>query len=170
MSGDRRRRARAADTLARRDPGGVLYGAVVTAGVLAAISANISHVHRVALGVASVLVAYWLAHVYVASQEMLFEGDHGPLHRRIRSAAAEEITILVGGVPAVVVYLAAHFVADLTASNAAFVALWFSVAFLFVIGYLGAHRAGITGWRLAVESLGAASLGALAVVGKLLMH
>jgi len=163
-------RGRVADTLARRDPGAVLYGAVVTAGVLAAVSANISHVHRVALGVGSVLVAYWLAHVYVASQEMLFEGDHGPLRRRILSAAAEETPILVGGVPAVLVYLTAHFVAGLSASKAAFVALWFSVAFLLVIGYLGAHRAGITGWRLAVESFGAASLGVLAVLAKLFLH
>ncbi len=137
---------------------------------MAAVSANISHVHRVALGVGAVLVAYWLAHVYVATQEMLFEGDPGPLHRRIPSAAVEEGSVLVGGVPAVVVYLASHELAGLPASSAALWALWFSVAFLFVIGYLGAHRAGITGWRLAVESFGAASLGFLAVLAKLFLH
>jgi hypothetical protein len=163
-------RRRAADALARRDPGNVLYGAVVTAGVLATVSANISHVHRVALGVGSVLVAYWLAHVYTATQAMLFEGDHGPLRHRFRSAAAKEAPILVGGVPAVVVYLAAHELAGLSASNAAFCALWFSVAFLFAIGYLGAHRAGIRGWRLAIESTGAASLGLVAVLAKFFLH
>ena len=163
-------RRRAADALARRDPGNLLYGAVVTAGVLAAVSANISHVHRVALGVGSVLVAYWLAHVYTATQAMLFEGDHGPLRHRFLSAAAKEAPILVGGVPAVVVYLAAHELGGLSASNAAFCALWFSVAFLFTIGYLGAHRAGIRGWRLAIESAGAASLGIVAVLAKFFLH
>ncbi|HEX5920018.1 MAG TPA: hypothetical protein VFY76_19310 [Nocardioides sp.] len=163
-------RHRAADALARRDPGNVLYGAVVTAGVLAAVSANVSHVHRVALGVGSVLVAYWLAHVYTATQAMLFAGDHGPLRHRFLSAAGEEAAILVGGVPAVVVYLVAHELGGWSATRAAFGALWFSVVFLFTIGYLGAHRAGIRGWRLAIESVGAASLGLVAVLAKFVLH
>lgn len=165
-----RRRTRVADTLARRDPGGVLYGAVITAGVLAAVSANVSHVHRVALSVGAVVVVYWLAHVYTETQEMLFEGDHRPLYHRTPAAAAKEAFILVGGVPAVAVYLAAHELAGLSATRSAYWALWCSVAFLFLIGYLGAHRAGIRGWRLALESAGAASLGVLAVLGKLFLH
>ena len=162
-------RLRAADTLARRDPGGLLYGAVITAGVLAAVSANNSHIHRVALSVGAVVVVYWLAHVYTESQEMLFHGDHRPLHRRTPHAAAKEVFILVGAVPAVVVYLALDLV-GLSATNAAYWALWFSVAFLAVIGYLGAHRAGMQGWRLGLESAGAASLGVLAVLGKVFLH
>jgi hypothetical protein len=143
---------------------------VVTAGALAAVSATASHVERVALGVGSVLVSYWLAHVYVATQEMLFEGHDAPIHCRIPPAAAEEASILVWGVPAVVVYLTSHFLAGLPAGSAALGALWFSVAFLFLIGYLGAHRAGRSGWRLAEESFGAASLGLLAVLAKYLLH
>ncbi|WP_299923630.1 hypothetical protein [uncultured Nocardioides sp.] len=168
MSGGRRR-TQAADELARRDPGGLLYGAVITAGVLAAVSANVSHVQRVALSVAAVVVVYWLAHVYTESQEMLYEGDHRPLHRRTPHAAAKEVSILVGAVPAVAVYVLLHLL-GLSATGSAYWALWFSVAFLSVIGYLGAHRAGMTGWRLALESAGAASLGVLAVLGKLFLH
>jgi hypothetical protein len=159
-----------ADGLASRDPGGILYGAVVTAGSLAAVSANISHVHRVAFGVGFVLAAYWLAHVYIATQQMLFEGDRRSLPRRSSTAAAAEASVLVGGLPAILVYLGAHELAGLSVSSAALWALYFSVAFLFVLGYLGAHRAGITGWRLAVESFGAASLGVLAVLAKLALH
>ncbi|WP_019144593.1 hypothetical protein [Aeromicrobium massiliense] len=161
---------RLVEVLVRRDPGNVLYGAVVTAGVLAAVSAEISHVHRVALGVGASLLAYWLAHVYTATQAMLFDGHRGSLPRRFGSAAGEEAGILVGGVPAVVVYLAGHDLVELSASDAAFCALWFSVGFLFLIGYLGAHRAGIRGWWLLVESIGAASLGVLAVAVKFLLH
>src|SRR5690242_16674851 len=98
-------RRRAADTLARRDPGGILYGAVITAGSLAAVSANLSHAPRVALSVAAVVVVYWLAHVYTESQEMLFEGDRRPLHRRTPHAAAKEVSILWGAMPALAVYL-----------------------------------------------------------------
>ena len=162
-------RLRAADTLARRDPGGLLYGAVITAGVLAAVSATNSHIHRVALSVGAVVVIYWLAHVYTESQEMLFHGDHRPLYRRTPHAAAKEVFILVGAVPAVAVYLLLD-VLGMTASGAAYWALWFSVAFLAVIGYLGAHRAGMQGWRLLLESAGAASLGVLAVLGKVFLH
>jgi hypothetical protein len=167
---NRGHRLRAADTLARRDPGGLLYGAVITAGVLAAVSANNSHIHRVALSVVAVVVVYWLSHVYTESQEMLFEGDHRPLHRRTPAAAAKEVFILVGAVPALAVYLALVELAGLSASGAALWALWSSVAFLSVIGYLGAHRAGMHGWRLVLESAGAASLGVLAVLGKLFLH
>ncbi|HSF36388.1 MAG TPA: hypothetical protein VLA70_09755 [Nocardioides sp.] len=162
-------RRRAADTLARRDPGGLLYGAVIAAGSLAAVSANLSHAHRVALSVTAVVVTYWLAHVYTESQEMLFEGDHRPLYRRTPHAAAKEVSILVGAAPAVAVYLVLYLL-GLSSSGAALWALWFSVAFLSVIGYLGAHRAGIGGWRLVLESAGAASLGVLAVMGKLFLH
>lgn len=166
----RGKRRRVSDVLARHDPGGVLYGAVVTAGTLAAVSANVSHVRRVALAVVVVLVAYWLAHVYVATQRMLFSPDAGPLHRRVGSAASEEATVLLGGTPAVLVYVAAHWLVGLDARAAALTGLWFSVGFLFVIGYLGAHRAGMRGWGLALESCGAGSLGILAVVAKLLLH
>lgn len=163
-------RRRAADALAGRDPGGLLYGAVVTAAVLAAVSANVAHVDRVALGVGFVLVGYWLAHVYTSTLAMLFEGDRRPLRRRVPAAAAEEAVILLGGMPAVVVYVALHGLAGWPAGSAALGALWFSVVFLFLIGYLGAHRAGIRGRRLVLESLGAASLGLLAVFAKLLLH
>jgi hypothetical protein len=159
-----------ADLVARHDPGGVLYGAVVTAGTLAAVSANVSHVRRVALAVAVVLVAYWLAHVYVATQQMLFDGSSRSLLGRIRTAAREEATVLVGGLPAVLVYLAAYWLLGAEARTAALGALWFSVGFLFLIGYLGAHRAGMRGAALLVESCGAGSLGILAVVAKLLLH
>ena len=162
-------RSRAADTLARRDPGSILYGAVITAASLAAVSANISHVHRVALSVGAVVFVYWLAHVYTETQEMLFEGDRRPLHRRTPHAAAKEVFILVGAVPAVVVYILLDLL-GMSASGAAYWALWFSVGFLAVIGYLGAHRADIRGWRLVLESAGAASLGVLAVLGKLFLH
>ena len=114
-------------------------------------------------------VVYWLAHVYTETQEMLFEGDRRPLYRRTPHAAAKEVFILVGAVPAVVVYLLLDLL-GMSASGAAYWALWFSVAFLAVIGYLGAHRADIRGWRLVLESAGAASLGVLAVLGKLFLH
>ena len=54
----------------------------MTASSLAAVSANVSEVRRVAVSVGAVSVVYWLAPVYTEAQEMLFEGDRRPLYRR----------------------------------------------------------------------------------------
>jgi CRISPR/Cas system-associated exonuclease Cas4 (RecB family) len=163
------RRAAVEERLARADPGGLLYGGIVTAAVLAAVSAKSHDTARVAVAVGGVLLVYYLAHVYVETQAMQFAGDDRLLHLRVVAAAREEVSVLQGGVPAIVVYVVGYLL-GLGSTNAALVALWFSVGFLLVIGYLGAHRAGLTGWRLAVESGAAGAFGLLAVFGKLLLH
>jgi len=163
-------RLRAADAVARHDPGGLLYGAVVTAGSLAAVSINVAHAHRVALGVITVLVAYWLAHVYVRAEQLIFTTEHQGFPQRLASAAAHETSVLWGGLPAVLVYSGAYWLAGAETRTAALIALWFSIGFLIVIGYLGAHRAGVRGWALVLESAGAGSLGLVAVLAKLTLH
>jgi CRISPR/Cas system-associated exonuclease Cas4 (RecB family) len=163
------RRAAIEERLAAADPGGLLYGGIVTAAVLATVSAHSDSKTRVALSVGGVLVIYFLAHVYVETQAMQFAGDDRLLHLRVGVAARNEVSVLEGGIPAIVVYLVGYLL-GLRSSSAALVALWFSVAFLVVAGYLGAHRAGLTGWRLAVESGAAGAFGLLAVFGKLLLH
>jgi len=163
-------RQRAADTVASHEPGGLLYGAVVTAGSLAAVSINVAHVHRVALAVVAVLVCYWLAHVYVATQHDLYTSGSRRLPGRLSEAAGREAAVLWGGIPAVVVYCVSYWLLGVEAQAAALVALWFSIGFLVLIGYLGAHRAGMRGWVLALEAAGAGSLGLLAVLAKLAIH
>jgi len=163
------RRSALAARIAAADPAGLLYGGIVTAAVLAAVSAHSSDRTRVALAVGGVLFVYFLAHVYVETQAMQFAGDERLLHRRVVVAARAEVSVLEGGIPAIVVYLLGYWL-GLSSTNAALVALLFSVAFLVVVGYLGAHRAGMTGWRLVVESSAAGIFGLLAVFGKLLLH
>ena len=71
-------RLRAADAVARHDPGGLLYGAVVTAGSLAAVSINVAHAHRVALGVITVLVALAIHGFVVLPLWVRIMGGMGP--------------------------------------------------------------------------------------------
>jgi len=78
--------------------------------------------------------------------------------------------VLKGGIPALAVYAVGGLLFGLDRATAAVVALDFSVAFLVLVGYLGAHRAGMPGRQALVEAAAAGMLGALAVFAKTLLH
>jgi hypothetical protein len=164
------RRTDLAEWIAHADPAGLLYGGIVTASVLATVSAHSESKEYVALATFGVLVLYWFAHVYVKTQTMQYDGDRRAIHRRIGEAARHEASVLKGGIPALTVYVVCAFLFGLQRGAAAFVALDFSVVFLVVVGYLGAHRAGLPGRQALVEAAGAGLLGALAVFAKVLLH
>lgn len=159
-----------AEWIAHADPAGLLYGGIITASVLATVSAHADSKEHVALATFGVLVLYWLAHVYVKTQTMQYDGDRRPIHHRIGEAARHESSVLKGGVPALTVYAACAFLLGIPRGAAAFVALDFSVVFLVLVGYLGAHRAGMPGRQALIEAAGAGLLGALAVLAKVLLH
>ena len=162
-------RIRAARWVTRADPGGLLYGAIISAGVLVTVSALTEGAERVVITTSTFLVVYWMAHVYIETLSTQFRGDRNPFARRLQHAAGHEASVLKGGAPAIVVYLVASLLgADPT--NAAAAAAYFSVALLVVIGYLGAHQAGVRGWPLLGEVAAAGSFGLLIVAGKAFLH
>ena len=155
--------------MAGADPSGLLYGAIVTAAVLAAVSAHDDDSKRVVLTTAAFLVVYWMAHVYIATLSTQFEGDSRAFLPRLLVASRHETGVLKGGVPALVIYGIAYlFLRDV--SDAAAVAVYSSVVLLMVFGYLGAHRAGLRGRAMAGEVAGAACFGIIIVIGKSLLH
>ena len=155
--------------MTRADPGGLLYGAIVSAAVLVTVSAHAETTDHVVIATSVFLVVYWMAHVYIETLSTQFRGDQYPFGRRLRHAAGHEASVLKGGAPAIVVYtLASLLGAD--PSNASAAAAYFSVALLVVIGYLGAHQAGVRGWPLLGEVAAAGSFGILIVIGKTLLH
>ncbi|MET0838049.1 MAG: hypothetical protein ABWY19_04660 [Marmoricola sp.] len=162
-------RVRAARWLAGADPGGLLYGAIVSAAVLVTVSAHAEDTDHVILATSVFLVVYWMAHVYIETLSTQFRGDQKPFASRLRHAAGHEASVLKGGAPAIVVYAVAS-LAGADPSNAAAAAAYFSVALLVVIGYLGAHHAGVRGWPLVGEVAAAGSFGVLIVLGKTLLH
>lgn len=156
--------------LRRSDAGGLLYGAVVSGAALAAISGHADTSTRVVIPTLFVLAIYWLAHVYIHTlSQQLRGGDTRMLVRRMATSAREEATVLLGGLPAIAVYVIVD-AAGGSPSTAAFVALFFLVALLFVVGYLGARLAGLSGISTAVEAAGAGFFGILIVVMKTLLH
>jgi len=156
--------------LARSDPGGLLYGAVVSGAALAAISAHADGTTRVVIPTFVVLAIYWLAHVYIHTlSKQLAGGDTRLLWHRVATYAREEVPVLLGGLPALAVYVVAD-LAGGSPSTAAFTALLFLVALLFVVGYMGARLAGLTGLAAMVEAAGAGFFGVLIVIMKTLLH
>ncbi len=151
------------------DPAGLLYGAIVSAAVLATVSAHAEGSTFVGVATALVLVVYWLSHVYIDTLSRQFEGDSRHFLLRLRTASAHEASVLKGGLPAIVVYVVAS-LAGAEIDAAAAVAVYFTVFLLAGVGYLGAHQAGVRGRAVLLEVAGAASFGLLIVAAKTLLH
>ena len=138
-------RTAAAGWLASTDPAGLLYGAIVSAAVLATVSAHAEG--RVFVGVATalVLVVYWMAHVYIARSPASWTATPGtscsacapPRSRdqRPQGRAAGHRRLRRGER------------AGAEVDTAAAAAVYFTVVLLAAVGYLGAHQAGLTGAR-----------------------
>jgi hypothetical protein len=162
-------RVRAAGWLTNADPAGLLYGAIVSAAVLATVSAHAEGSEFVAVATAMVLVVYWMAHVYIDALSRQFDGDTRHFLLRLRTASGHETSVLKGGVPAILVYLAAS-AAGMAIASAAAAAVYFTIVLLAAVGYLGAHQAGLRGRAVLLEVAGAASFGVLIVAAKALLH
>ena len=159
----------AAGRVGSADPAGLLYGAIVSAAVLATVSAHAEAHLYVGVATALVLVVYWMAHVYIRTLSRQFEGDDRRFLVRLRTSSTQETSVLKGGVPAILVFVAAG-LAGAETDTAAAVAVYFSVLLLAAVGYLGAHQAGAHGRVLWFEVAGAASFGVLIVAAKTLLH
>jgi hypothetical protein len=165
----RSQRVRAAGLLARADPAGLLYGAIVSAAVLATVSAHAEGSVFVGVATALVLVVYWMAHVYIHALSSQLDGDARHFLLRLRTASAHESSVLKGGLPAIVVYVVVN-AAGAEVDTAAASAVYFTVVLLAGVGYLGAHQARLRGRAMVLEVAGAASFGVLIVAAKTLLH
>jgi hypothetical protein len=163
------RRTAAARRFARGDPAELLYGAIVSAAVLATVSSHGEGAIYVALAAGVVLAVYWMAHVYTHALSEQFAGDQRNLLRRLRTSASHEASVLKGGLPAILVFILAV-VLGAKPSTAAFAALYFSVVLLIFAGYMGARAAGLTGRAVVAESAGAGLFGVLIIAAKSLLH
>lgn len=165
----RSHRLRAAGWIRHTDPAGLLDGAIVSAAVLATVSAHSAGATFVGVATTLVLVVYWLSHVYIETLSRQLDGDRQSFLRRVRAATMHEASVLKGGAPAILVSVVASS-AGVEVASAAALAVYFTVALLAAVGYLGAHQAGASGGALVLEVAGAASFGVLIVAAKTLLH
>jgi hypothetical protein len=147
----------------------LLYGAVVSASILAISSLHGPTSDRVALASLGVCVTYWLAHVYVDAVGGRFRDPEHSAHARLRKAMIGNTEILVGSLPPIIVFLLGQ-VLGLGISGSAWLALWFTVAMLTGTAAYAAHLAGVRGINLVVETLAAGALGVLVIGLKYILH
>ena len=151
------------------DTGGLLYGTIVSAAALAVGASRGDTAGGMFETMVSTLLIYWFAHIYTATVNARRPGGTIPLHRLIATSARQEVWILVGGLPAVLV------VAILSLSH---VSLWATVlsdavtvvVVLVLDGLLAGLHAGTRGWRLGVEAGIAAVFGGLIAVLLFSLH
>jgi len=144
----------------RRNPAGFLYGALVAAAVIAVSSSVIDSSRTLTLAVLEVLVIYWAAHVYSRVLADRLADPTATLGERSWEAIRHEVSVLAGGVPALVVFGAASAVGA-TISTAANIALLATVVLLGSAGFVVGRQADARGWNLAGEVAVAAALGIL---------
>jgi hypothetical protein len=151
------------------DPAGLLYGALIAASVLATASAHAGSFEHIAVATTMVLAVYWLAHVYIEAQSLQLAGDERHFLRRLAHTAATESSVVKGGVPAIAVFVLTDRL-GLSSTDAATVAVYFSILVLGCAGYLTAHQAGRRGLPLLVDAAAAGLFGVLVIVMKALLH
>ena len=150
-----------------RNTSELIEGAVVV-GALLVVASHGSSDTRVVATALGVLAIYWLTHAYahalsgtLSQRQRLF----GLLFRAIR----HDSTILVGGVPALLVFaIALAFGTEFGAAVSA--GLWATILFLTGVGFVAGYRIGLRGWRLGLEALLAGSAGAFMLLLKTLLH
>ncbi|WP_156374242.1 hypothetical protein [Cellulomonas sp. Leaf334] len=154
--------------LHNKGPAEMLYGALVSSVVLAATSAGAKSGELVALATAMVSVTYWLAHVYADAIGGRFEDVDHSAHHRLRHALKNNTGVLLGSLPVLVVFIIGRLF-GLDVTDAAFLALWFTVAMLAGVAAFAAHRAGVRGAPLLGETALAAGFGLLVIALKLIL-
>lgn len=140
--------------------GGLIYGTIVAAAAVAIGSVQGDTPGDIVNALVSTVLIYWLAHVYTATLSGRRPESGQPLPHRAWASARHEAPILLGGLPSLLVTVAL-WAAGLSVVALAAVALAIAIGMLAVEGFLAARQAGISGWRLPLEILGAALFGGL---------
>ena len=97
-------RGGAAKWLTAFDLAEMLYGAVVTAAVLAVVSTHTASVWRTFVAGIVTLLVYWAAHVYTRTLGDSLAHPVQSWWEHVRGAAVAEVPILRGGAPPLVIF------------------------------------------------------------------
>ena len=153
---------RAARAGRRRAAG--IYGAIITAAVMAAGGASLAAT-PLAVSVLITLVVYWLAEQYA---ELLSEPErqgHLPDWAHVRHTFADRWPMVSASFAPIIALVLAR-LAGATTPSAATVGVAVAIALLTFHGWSAGRAAQLRGWRLAVATAIAAALGLMIVVLK----
>jgi hypothetical protein len=148
-----------------RNPAGILFGALVTGAVIAVSSAATDKARTIMLAVIQVLIVYWATHVYTRVIADRLTDPSATFLERSKESLQHELSVLLGGVPALGVFALAV-AAGASTSRAANLALAATVVLFATAGYAVGRQAKATGWNLIGEVGAAVVLGVVIVVLK----
>lgn len=161
--------ARAWEPFPGAEPGEVVYGVIVSAATIGAVGLHVESNVRLVAAWAFVVVTYWLAHVYVHLVTRPLAGVRLGLLERVRTALHDEVGVLVGALPGLVVVLVVALLGGEPAT-ASRTALYVTIGLLFALGTFAALRIGASATVAVGEGLLASTLGVAMVVAKSLLH
>jgi hypothetical protein len=153
----------------RRRAAGI-YGAIITASIMAAAGDSLRTL-ALALSVLVTLVVYWLAEQYAELLGEQAAHGHVPTWRQVREALGTSWPIVSASFAPLAVLVVAR-LAGASASDAANVGVGAAIALLTFHGWRAGRAAELRGWRLGATTAIAAVLGLVMVALKnlVLLH
>jgi hypothetical protein len=151
------------------NPGGIVYGTILVATLLAAESATRETYGETIGAVAIALAVYWLANAYaVFTGERARTSEHFTA-RGYLNALVHEVTVLLGALVPLVAVLAC-WAAGTTLATAIVIAVWVAAAIIVATELALGIRSHLDGRELVVQTAFGALLGIAIVALRVLLH
>ncbi len=153
----------------RLDAGGLVYGTIVVATLLAAESARSETYGKTVGAVILAVLTYWLAVSYAHYSGERLEQEEAFKPQAFARVALSQVTLLLGAAPellAVLIVWAAGGSLDLAVR----VSVWVAAAFIVVAELITGIRADLHGRALVRQTLVGALFGLMIIALRLLLH
>jgi hypothetical protein len=155
--------------LPERNAGRVAYGTILVGALMAAESGNHEGYPEAVASALTAAVLFWVVHGYTLALEQRFERQERITPRVLGRGLLHEAAILRGAaIPLIALLLAWATGANL--ETAVTLALWSSVAAIFLFELGAGISSGATGRELAFDATVGAALGIAILVLKALLH
>ena len=151
------------------NPGGLVYGAILVATLLAAESPKRETYAKTIAAVAISVIIYWLSASYAEFTGERIRDEEGFKPAAFARAAAHELPVVFGALGPLLALLVC-WVAGTGLSPAVTVAVWTAVAMIVATEVLLAVRAELTGRQLVIQTGMGVLLGLLVVALRVLLH
>jgi hypothetical protein len=153
----------------RPDAGGIVYGTIVVATLLAAESAQSETYAKTIGAVVLAMLTYWLAVSYAHYSGERIERQQRFEYEGLARTAISEVTMLIGAVPELLAVLIVWALGD-SLEQAIRVGVIVAALTIVVTEFVTGLRADLRGRELVRQTLVGAVFGVLIIVLRLLLH
>jgi glycerol uptake facilitator-like aquaporin len=151
------------------NPGGLVYGTILVATLLAAESPKRETYAKTVAAVAISVIVYWLSASYAELTGERIRDEEGFKPAAFARAAAHELPVIFGALGPLLALLVC-WVAGAALSPAVTVAIWTAVAMIVATEVVLGMRAELTGRQLVIQTGMGVLLGLLVVALRVLLH